>query len=46
MIVASYLGLAIAKGIAEAHRGRVWAESVVEKGSTFFLRLPHSKECD
>ena len=41
----SGLGLAIAKGIAEAHRGRVWAESTPGVGSTFYLGLPHSKEC-
>ena len=41
----SGLGLAIAKGIAEAHRGRVWAESAPGNGATFFLALPHSKEC-
>ncbi len=39
------LGLPIAKGIVEAHGGRVWAESPgrdEEKcpGSTFFVRLP------
>jgi signal transduction histidine kinase len=34
-------GLAIVKGIAEAHKGRVWAESLgVNKGSTFYLELP------
>jgi PAS domain S-box-containing protein len=42
----SGLGLAIARGIAEAHRGRVWAESTPGVGSTFFLALPHAKECD
>ena len=41
----SGLGLAIAKGIAEAHRGRVWAESAPGAGSTFYLALPHPKEC-
>jgi signal transduction histidine kinase len=35
------LGLAIAKGIIEAHRGRIWAESHLGAGSTFcFALLP------
>jgi signal transduction histidine kinase/HAMP domain-containing protein len=34
------LGLAIVKSIAERHRGRVWAESELGKGSTFFLQIP------
>jgi signal transduction histidine kinase len=34
------LGLSIARGIVEAHGGRIWAESKVGKGTTFFLTLP------
>ena len=34
------LGLAIARRIAEAHGGRLSATSVLDEGSTFFLRLP------
>ncbi|MCL5110461.1 MAG: HAMP domain-containing histidine kinase [Chloroflexi bacterium] len=34
------LGLAIARQMVEAHGGRVWAESVPGKGSTFYIGLP------
>jgi len=34
------LGLFIAKNIIEAHRGRIWAESEENKGSTFHFSLP------
>jgi heavy metal sensor kinase len=34
------LGLAIAKSIAEAHGGRMEAESEVDKGTTFYVVLP------
>jgi signal transduction histidine kinase len=34
------LGLYIAKGITDAHRGRIWAESTVGQGSRFHFTLP------
>ncbi len=34
------LGLPIAKGIIEAHGGRIWVESQVGKGSVFHVDLP------
>lgn len=34
------LGLAISKQIVEHHRGKIWVESELDKGSTFYFYLP------
>jgi C4-dicarboxylate-specific signal transduction histidine kinase len=34
------LGLPVSYGIIKEHNGRIWCESIPEKGSTFFLELP------
>lgn len=40
------LGLSIVKHIIHSHRGRVWAESQLEKGSTFHFTLPANHDSE
>lgn len=34
------LGLSIAKGLVDAHAGRIWVKSTVGQGTTFYFALP------
>lgn len=43
-VAGSGLGLAITKTIAQQHGGRVWCESSLGKGATFYLALPMTVE--
>lgn len=38
------LGLAIARGVVEAHKGRIWAEDTAGGGTTFVIALPVERE--
>jgi PAS domain S-box-containing protein len=40
------LGLSIARGIVEAHGGRIWVESPAGQGATFFFTVPLQRPPD
>ncbi len=40
----SGLGLTLAKGIVEAHQGRIWVTSKLKKGTTFHFTLPLERQ--
>ena len=40
------IGLALCKELAELHRGKVWVESEIGKGSIFFVQLPFKETFD
>ena len=42
----SGVGMAIAKKITDRHNGRIWVESKLGEGSTFYVTFPRQPEAD
>ena len=40
------LGLSVVYGIIENHKGKIWAESSAQKGTTFFIEIPRKPEIE
>ncbi|HEY1024285.1 MAG TPA: tetratricopeptide repeat-containing sensor histidine kinase [Sphingobacteriaceae bacterium] len=40
------LGLSISRSIVEAHGGKIWFESIPEKGTSFYIELDHISRAD